>query len=400
MTGRGFILDGAETNTANTIDDCYVDGSSGTYKKDESLNAIQVASIDGGLLTNGKIAEITASVFAWSSGASDTADFYYSSDAANPSWHYIGSKTPEGGGEQEVKMTYTLPEGEIQAVRVQFRFGGTLGPCSYGSYNDRDDIVFTVSPALGQPTASPVKTLPPTESDAGGPQQALFDSDLGVPRCSMYGSECDSLDLLDGRGFMRNGNEMNVPNTLDSCRDGSSGSYGNDESLNKIVVRSGDIDGTGSGLDMVEGELVTISAFVSPWKSGKSDYTDFYFANDASNPSWQYIGTMQPEGGGIQELKVSYTLPQGTNQAVRVNFRYRGVQGMNGACSEGSYDDTDDLVFTVKTNPFYVGVQVSQFMFREEKKDVGADLRKRQEIRVNRKGRKRTKAGKQKKYHV
>ena len=391
-------MDGAETNTANTIDDCDADGTSGTYKKDESLDAIQVASIDGGLLTNGKTAEITASVFAWSSGASDTADFYYASDASNPSWQYIGSKTPEGGGEQEVKMTYTLPEGEVQAVRVQFRFGGTLGSCSYGSYNDRDDIVFTVSTALGQPTASPVKTLPPTTSVKGGPQQASFDSDLGVPRCAMYGSECDSLDLLDGRGLMNGGNEINVPNTLDSCRDGSSGIYGNDESMNKIVVRSGDIDGAGSGLDMVEGERATISAYVSPWKSGNSDYADFYIASDASNPSWQYIGTKQPEGSGIQELKISYTLPQGTNQAVRVNFRYRGAQGMNGACSEGSYDDTDDLAFAVKTNPSFTGVEVSQFIFREETKDVNADLRKRQEIRANQKRRKRTKTRKQKTY--
>ena len=149
------MMNGPESNASNTIDEC-ADGNSGTHKKDESLEAIKISSTDGQLLTAGKTAEITASVFAWSTGASDTADFYYTSDASNVEWQYIGSVTPLGGGEQDVKITYTLPQGITQAIRVQFRFRGVVTTCTYGSYNDRDDLVFTVSSAPGQPTRSPV----------------------------------------------------------------------------------------------------------------------------------------------------------------------------------------------------------------------------------------------------
>jgi leucyl aminopeptidase len=39
---------------------------------------------------------------------------------------------------------YTLPSGATQAVRGQFRYLGTAGTCTSGSYNDRDDLVFGV----------------------------------------------------------------------------------------------------------------------------------------------------------------------------------------------------------------------------------------------------------------
>ena len=311
LNGRGFMMDGAELNVANTIDDCAFDGNSGTHKKDESLEAIKISSIDGGLLTAGKTAEITASVFAWSTGASDTADFYYTSDASNVDWLYIGSVTPSGGGEQDVKITYTLPQGTTQAVRVQFRFGGTVTTCTYGSYNDRDDLVFTVSSAPGQPTRSPVNTPPPSESQVG---LAAYDANIGAPRCSQHGSKCDSFDLLNGRGLMKDGNEQNAPNTLDACTDGNSGKYLRDEYIERILVRSGDIFDSDSNNDMEEGGRVTIIAWCHPWRSGFSDYADFYYASDASNPQWVLIDTIQPHGSGLQELKISYILPQGTNQ--------------------------------------------------------------------------------------
>jgi hypothetical protein len=334
-------------------------------------------------LTEGGKATIVATVWAWSTGASDTADFYYAADASNPSWQYIGSLTPPGGGEQNLMVSYDLPQGSNQAVRVSFRYGGSIGSCTSGGYNDRDDVVFAVAKGSDSPTAAPIKTQPPTEAAGGGPQQASFDSSLTIPRCSAYGSECDSLDLLDGRGTMRNGVEANRPNTLGTCTDGNSGSYHYDESIDKLVVRSGEEDGTGSGVDMAEGGRATIVATVYPWFSGSSDFADFYYAADSSNPQWQFIGTNKPVGSGLQELKMSFTLPQGTNQAVRVNFRYRGVQGSNGACSSGSYDDNDDLAFAVKANPSFTEIDVDQVEVTEEPKDAAVDINKRVEMRVN-----------------
>ena len=40
----------------------------------------------------------------------------------------------------------TLPAGTLQAVRARFRFNGSDGSCSTGSYDDHDDLVFAVNP--------------------------------------------------------------------------------------------------------------------------------------------------------------------------------------------------------------------------------------------------------------
>jgi hypothetical protein len=333
-------------------------------------------------LEEGGRATIIASVWAWGSGASDTADFFYAADASSPNWQYIGSVTPATGGAQDLMVSYDLPQGTNQAVRVQFRYAGSIGTCTSGSYNDRDDVVFAVAKGTSQPTQSPVKTQLPTEPAGGGPQQASYDASLSTARCTVYGSECDSLGLLNGRGTISFGNEPNKPNTLDTCTDGNEGSYHFDESVDRIVVRSGEEDGTGSGVTMVEGGRATIIATVWPWYSGSSDYVDFYYASNSANAQWVYIGTKKPSGSGLQEIKMSYTLPQGINQAVRVNFRYRGVQGANGACSKGSYDDTDDLVFAVKSNPSFTGL-VKTAVAEEEPKDISGDAAKRNELTAN-----------------
>ena len=52
--------------------------------------------------------------------------------------------------------------------------------------------------------------------------------------------------------------------SLDSCQDGSAGSYHGDESIDKVVVGSGDIDEP-SDADMIEGGRATIVASVWAW---------------------------------------------------------------------------------------------------------------------------------------
>ena len=311
-------MNGSEPNKSNTLDGCQ-DGNSGSYHNDESIDKVIVRSGDIDASSNddmkeGDIVTIVASIWAWNTGASDRADFYFASDSSDPVWQYIGTQTPLSGGFHDLMMSYTLPQGSSQAVRVQFRYGGSIGSCSSGGYNDRDDIVFTVGGGTDAPTQSPVITAAPTPMQGGGPQEAVYDAALGAPRCIVYGSKCDSLNLVDGRGNVWNGNESNRPNTLDTCNDGNAGSYHSDESIDRIVVVSGEIDGTGSGVDMVEGGRATIIATVWPWLSGGSDYADFYYASDSSNPQWEFIGTKQPTGNGLQEIKMSYNLPSGVNQ--------------------------------------------------------------------------------------
>lgn len=124
--------------------------------------------------------------------------------------------------------------------------------------------------------------------------------------------------------------------------------YWEDESLEKIVVRAGSIDGSGVGDLLEAGKQATIIASVFAYWDGSQDYADFYYTSDltpgASNATWTYIGTLQPTQHGYQDLMLEYTLPRDQTHAVRVNYRHMGNVG---SCTSGSFDDRDDLVFTV-----------------------------------------------------
>lgn len=166
-------------------------------------------------------------------------------------------------------------------------------------------------------------TIPVSAVAAGGAQQASYDSSYKAPRCKVYGSECSSGNLLNGRGAMTGGNELNAPNTIDNCQDGNSGNYHSDESIDKIVVRSGDVSGNGAGESMRAGQKATIIATVFAWGTGTSDTADFYYSTNSS-PTWTLIGTKKPSGGGVTEIKIDYQLPEASIHRVRVNFRYNG----------------------------------------------------------------------------
>jgi leucyl aminopeptidase len=201
-----------------------------------------------------------------------------------------------------------------------------------------ETTVYTVTATNSCGSAQDSVTVTVVPAGQNGPQTAVYDAGLGAPACAIAGSSCDSLALLDGRDHV--GPEPNQPNTLDSCTDGTSGTYHSDESNDKIVVSS--LDGT----DFTEGATVRIDATVWAWSTGSSDYLDLYYAADANSPSWNHITTLTPPDGGAQTLSATYTLPDGTLQAVRASFRYLGAET---PCSTGSYDDADDLVFAVKT---------------------------------------------------
>ena len=360
LDGRGTMTNGNEENRPNTnkFGQTCNDGNGGSYHSDESIDQIAVFAGDivdgtpvpsGDFIMEGGRAYVSARVWCWNTGASDSADIYITSDASSPDWQLLTTITCPGGGEQTISHAFDVPYGTTnQSVRVNFRYKGSPSTCSNGSWDDHDDLIFTVKADPNSPTPSPTPppTAVPTNAGPSGPQTATYDSSFGVPKCS-FGSSCDSGGLLDGRGTINNGVEPHRPNTLDSCTDGNSGSYHSDESIDKIVVARN--FGTG---DLTEGDLVTITATVYCWGSGTSDYIDFYSASDASNPNWQKIGQRKRcPGSGLQNMSVSYNLPQGATQAVRANFMYgSGNPGVN-KCTPGKYDDTDDLVITVKPNP-------------------------------------------------
>ncbi|MDY7228794.1 S8 family serine peptidase [Hyalangium rubrum] len=168
------------------------------------------------------------------------------------------------------------------------------------------------------------------------PGIASYSATLKAPSCATPGAYCDTGTLVKGRGTM--GPEANAPNTLNnSCADGNSGTYLSDESLERIRVSTLD------GSPMAPGKTVKVDVTVNAWSTGSSDYLDIYYTGDASNPSWTFLATLQPSAGGTQVLSATYTLPAGSLQAVRGNFRYNST--VASACSTGSYDDRDDLAF-------------------------------------------------------
>ena len=207
------------------------------------------------------------------------------------------------------------------------------GAVATGSYDF--DVAGDDGARISRSTGIGVQVIP---LGSNGPQDAIFDGGLGVPRCDTPGSTCESGDLLVGRGTVSPA-ESNQPNTLDGCTDGTSGTYHSDESNDALVVATLD------GGNFTEGDTVEVRATVWAWSTGSSDTLDLYYAADANAPVWNLIGSVDPPGGGAQTLTAQYTLPAGALQAVRANFRYQGSQS---PCSGGDYDDADDIVFAVE----------------------------------------------------
>jgi len=162
LNGKGSNL---EPNPPNTLDMCS-DGLVGVYHSDESIDEIKVSTVDGGPLRGGAMAEIEVKIWAWNDGSADTADFYYATNANAPIWEFIGSKRAGGPDLQTLKVQYSLPDGPLQAVRVNFRFLGSQSSCSRGNWDDVDDLVFsaaTATAATGAVAAAKPPSIPSLE---------------------------------------------------------------------------------------------------------------------------------------------------------------------------------------------------------------------------------------------
>ena len=149
LLGRANLSGGAEPNQPNTINNSCADGTSGTFHSDESNDRLMIASADGSPLTAGKSAKITATV--WAYGTADALDLYSAADATNPNWVFLSTIVPSAAGAQTLSTSFTLPTGGLQAIRANFRYQGSASPCSTGSYDDHDDLIFAVSSTAPAP---------------------------------------------------------------------------------------------------------------------------------------------------------------------------------------------------------------------------------------------------------
>jgi hypothetical protein len=333
LTSSNWSTSGGSSNTLDTVENVFIQNpTSGTWTVDVIGDEIvqdghvETGAIDadfalvtsGGLITGG----CTPAPIA---------------DAGPDRTITEGDSTTIGTAAQP-DHTYLWSPGGATTAQI------TVSPMTTTTYT-----VTATNPCGSKDDSVTVTVMPEGQN---GPQDAVYDSGLGAPACAIAGSECDSLALLDGRGTV--GPEPNQPNTLDSCTDGTSGTYHSDESCDAIVVHTLD------GLDMVEGATVQVDVTVYAWSTGTSDHLDLYYADDANNPVWTHITTIDNPGSGVQTLSAQYTLPSGTLQAVRANFRYNGTQS---PCSGGSYDDADDLVFAVEPDSCVINSDCDDGLF-------------------------------------
>ncbi|GEJ58776.1 Ig-like domain-containing protein [Anaeromyxobacter diazotrophicus] len=152
LVGRAAL--GPELHAPNTIDGC-ADRTAGTFHSDESLDALRVSTLDGAPFAAGSAVRLEADVWAYTGYSSDALDLYVAADATKPAWKLVTTIVPSKAGAQTLSTTTTLPRGgTVQAVRGVFRFGGSALPCSTGSYDDHDDLLF--------PVVQPPDTTPPT----------------------------------------------------------------------------------------------------------------------------------------------------------------------------------------------------------------------------------------------
>ena len=183
VSGRSTL--GPEPSTPNTIYSACWDGSLGSFHRDESLDRLVVSTIDGAPFTPGSTVRIDATVWVFSA-ASDRLDLYSAPDASNPVWTFLTTLTPPGGGLQTLSTTYVLPVGSLQAIRGQFRFGGSTGPCTSGGFNDRDDLAFAVVATDNPPTTAITAPAPDITVSVPTRIAATASDDLGIAKVEFY----------------------------------------------------------------------------------------------------------------------------------------------------------------------------------------------------------------------
>jgi hypothetical protein len=147
LTGRGLGPRWvAEPHAPNTIADaCNEAGSSTRFPADRFVDRVKVSTVDGTPIARGKQVRIDADVGMLSEEPWwHAVDFFYTADAAQPAWTLIDTVVPDQSEVHPVSVTYALPDGPLQAVRVQIRKGATSAPCAADTHADRDDLIFAV----------------------------------------------------------------------------------------------------------------------------------------------------------------------------------------------------------------------------------------------------------------
>ncbi|KAL7527569.1 hypothetical protein ACHAXR_006041, partial [Thalassiosira sp. AJA248-18] len=136
---------------------------------------------------------------------------------------------------------------------------------------------------------------------------AVYDPLIQAPLCYEIGSSCDTGDtLIAGVGSY----EQNSPNTIDSCNDQSAAVYQQDESIDRIIVKSKD------GGIMTAGTTLEIHATVSTAvdvssRSNPGHYQTAHMYYHSEDGTWKYICTkMSSPAVGNVTFACDFEIPE------------------------------------------------------------------------------------------
>ncbi|HPR64162.1 MAG TPA: hypothetical protein PK014_08050, partial [Thermoanaerobaculia bacterium] len=168
---------------------------------------------------------------------------------------------------------------------------------------------------------------------------AVYDPAILAPACMTPVGMCDSINLLESRDNITGQSELNQPNTIDACADGSMGTFHQDKSVDRISVRTLD------GKVFSPGKTIKVEITIWADTTYADDRLDLYYNSDVTSDDWDLIDTLTPNAPGLNVLSTQFVLLPGTLQVVRASLRW--AISSPDPCVGDPYADTDDLVFSL-----------------------------------------------------
>jgi subtilisin family serine protease len=187
LWGRANV--GPELHEPNTLDGC-VENVGSTWQ-DDQVSWIRVSRADGNPFSAGRRVQVEVAVKSFSYYAG-YVDLYSASDATSPSWTHLASFYVSGSGTHLVSTNYILPTGSLQALRANFRQSSTsAAPCSTGTIDDHDDLVFAVDSRPDETPPTVAFTAPVSNEHVQGlyTLAATADDDFAVTRVEFYNGQ-------------------------------------------------------------------------------------------------------------------------------------------------------------------------------------------------------------------
>ncbi len=152
VAGRGSDPGGPEMHAPNTVlaSGCS-DGWDPAFTVSEFLDRVRIWSLDGNPLAPGRLVQIDAYV---RTAGYNVLDLYFAPDASNPSWTPIPVLPNNLAAPTNIfsSAPFRLPPGPMPVVRASWRsrLGAPAAPCTAGTFDDRDDVVFAVGDPVNQ----------------------------------------------------------------------------------------------------------------------------------------------------------------------------------------------------------------------------------------------------------